>query len=508
MPERVAAIDVGSNAIRFFAAEPDDREGLRVLGETRVAVRLGHGVFSSGQIDAAAAAEASAGLAAAARQMSELSIARYRAVATSAVRESRNRRAFVRQVRAASGLRLEVISGSEEIRLVHAAVRRRVPLGKDTWFLVELGGGSVEIALADDSRVSWSETHAMGAVRLKQMFVRGNSEPREFSRLIQEYAATIRLPAKIAERGVKGLLATGGNIESIARICQKNGGQPEGPRTLPVDAVREVIVKLSRMSVAARQKEYDLRADRADVLVPAAIVYAHIAERLGVTEIIIPGGGVREGIVYDLLAKQGVRHESDASVIENALLLGRKFLFDEKHALQVARLAGSLFDQLAPLHGMGSRERRLLVTAALLHDIGGVVSLKSHHKHALYLIARSELPGFSARDMLLAGTIARYHRKAPPSAVHREFTLLSLADRRRVRALAGLLRVADSLDKEHRQKIQGISVNRTETGVRIHAEGADDILLEQWALKKKDDLFREIFGLEVSLVSGEAADDG
>jgi exopolyphosphatase/guanosine-5'-triphosphate,3'-diphosphate pyrophosphatase len=500
MPERVAAIDVGSNAIRFMAAESDGKGGMRVVEESRLAVRLGHGVFSTGMVAPDAAAEAVDGLAASARRMKALSIDRYRAVATSAVRDSRNRRAFLRQVRERTGIPLESISGSEEMRLVHASVRRRMPLGKDTWFLVELGGGSVEVALADDSRVSWSETHAMGAVRLMEMFVRGSSEPKEFSRLVQEYAATIRLPSRIVERGVKGLLATGGNIESIARICQKNGSQPVGPRTLSVVEMREVIVKLSRLPVAERQKAYDLRADRADVIVPAAIVYAHIAERLGAAELILPGGGVREGIVYDLLMKRGPREGSDPSVIDNALLLGRKFLFDEKHALQVARLAGSLYDQLAPLHGMGSRERRLLVTAALLHDVGGVVSLRSHHKHALYLIARSELPGFSSRDMLLVGTIARYHRKAPPTPLHHEFAQLSLADRHRVRVLAGLLRVADSLDKEHRQKIQGIEVVRTEVGVQLRASGADDVLLEQWALKKKDDLFREIFGLEVSLV--------
>ena len=233
MPERVAAIDVGSNAIRFFAAEPDGRDGIHVLAETRLGVRLGHGVFSSGQIEQAAAAEAVAGLVQAARQMADLSIGRYRAVATSAVRDSQNRRGFVRQVRDASGLHLEVISGSEEIRLVHAAVKRRMDLGKDTWFLVELGGGSVEIALADEARVSWSETHAMGAVRLMEMFVRGNSEPKEFSRLIQEYAATIRLPARIAERGVKGFVATGGNIESIARICHEPGRAVGRPADAP-----------------------------------------------------------------------------------------------------------------------------------------------------------------------------------------------------------------------------------------------------------------------------------
>jgi exopolyphosphatase/guanosine-5'-triphosphate,3'-diphosphate pyrophosphatase len=125
--------------------------------------------------------------------------------------------------------------------------------------------------------------------------------------------------------------------------------------------------------------------------------------------------------------------------------------------------------------------------------------LKSHHKHALYLIARSELPGFTAREMYVVGCIARYHRKAPPSPLHHEFAQLSLADRNRVRLLAGLLRVADALDKEHRQKIQAITVVRRGTGIQIRANGADEVLLEQWALRKKDDLFREVFGLDVTL---------
>ena len=161
--------------------------------------------------------------------------------------------------------------------------------------------------------------------------------------------------------------------------------------------------------------------------------------------------------------------------------------------------AASLYDQLATVHGRGLRERRLLVAAALLHDVGGVVSLKSHHKHALYLITRSDLPGFTAREMFVVGCTARYHRRGPPTTDHREFAQLSLADRHRVLLLAGILRVADALDKEHRQKIHDIHVALKGTNMEIRARGADDILLEQWALKKKDDLLRETFGVTVTL---------
>ena len=365
--------------------------------------------------------------------------------------------------------------------------------------MVELGGGSVEIALADESRVTWNETHAMGAVRLMEMFVKGNSEPREFSSLVQEYVATLRLPGRAAERGLKGLIATGGNIESIARICRGGRGSA-GPLALPVAEVRDLVRAMAAMSVEERQKKYDLRPDRADVIVPAGIVYTYLAEKLGATEMAVPGGGVREGIIAALLEASGPPAQAaEAGLVDDAVALGRKFHFDEAHALHVERMALSLFDQLADLHGLGPRERRMIAAAALLHDVGGFVSLKSHHKHALYIISRSELPGFNRREMFLVGCVARYHRKGPPTSEHREFAQLSLTDRHRVRVLAAMLRVADALDKEHRQKISAIAVARAPGEVRIRASGADDLLLEQWALRKKDDLFRETFSLGVSL---------
>jgi exopolyphosphatase/guanosine-5'-triphosphate,3'-diphosphate pyrophosphatase len=497
---RVAAIDVGTNAIRFLAVESDGGEGFHVLAETRLPIRLGHGVFGNGRIDAGAATEAVEGLATVNRQIRELSIGRYRAVATSAVRESPDRRGFVRRVREEAGIRLEVIAGAEEIRLVHTAVRRRITLGVDPWLLIELGGGSVEIALVDASRILWSETHAMGAVRLVELFARGGEDPGRFSRLVEEYASTIRLPDRIIGRPVDGLIATGGNSEAIARIC-RSGSESAGTQSVSLSEVRKLIGELAAMSVQDRQRSYGLRADRADVILPAAIVYAVLLERVGAREMLVPGGGVKEGIVVELLQGRRERLETRQKGIEDdALALGRKFLFDENHGQQVARLASALFDQLKPIHGMGEKERRILRTAALLHDVGGFVSYKGHHKHSMYLIARAELPGFTPREMHLMGAIARYHRKAAPSTLHPEFSQLPAADRERVRRCAALLRVADALDKEHRQKIQDVNVSVKGRIVQIRVEGANDLLLEQWALKKKDDLFRDVFSFQITLL--------
>ena len=179
-----------------------------------------------------------------------------------------------------------------------------------------------------------------------------------------------------------------------------------------VEEMRELTETLSKMTVDERQKRFDLHSDRSDVIVPAAIVYGHLAERFGVTELVVPGGGVREGIVLELLEEKGLRRaETEIALVDDAMAFGRKFRLDEKHAVHVAKLASSLFDQLAEMHGMGSEERRLLIAAALLHDVGSVVSLKSHHKHAMYLIVRSDSPasagGTSLSRVVSRGIIAR-----------------------------------------------------------------------------------------------------
>jgi exopolyphosphatase/guanosine-5'-triphosphate,3'-diphosphate pyrophosphatase len=504
---RIASIDVGTNAIRFFAVELEGDSVTRVLSEERFPVRFGHGVFSAGRISTDASAQALEGLERAAVQMKELGIQKYRAVATSAVRESPNRRELVRAVKRRTGISLEVISGSEEIRLVHVAVTRRLLLGADQWILVELGGGSVEVALATSARVFWSETHAMGAVRLLELFAPGGKETPDFLELLSEYAATIRLSSRVREAKTSGFIGTGGNIEVLARIA--NGVAEEGDvRKLPVKGLRAAMEKLSRMTMEERMSAYDLRPDRADVIVPAGVVYSELAELLGVSEILVPGGGIREGIIFDLADKFSVRRPaSDESTIEDAVALGRKYSFDEAHSVHVARLAGQLFDQLSAVHGLGSRDKRLLMAAAVLHDIGDFVSLKGHHKHSLYLISRAEISGFSQSEMFLIANIARYHRKSAPSVRHDEFALLSSADRERVRRLAAILRIADALDKEHREKIQQIEVRRKEGLIEIAAGRIGDLLLERWALEKKADMFRRVFGARVVLVPREGGPD-
>jgi exopolyphosphatase/guanosine-5'-triphosphate,3'-diphosphate pyrophosphatase len=500
-PIRLAAADIGSNAIRFIAVEFTTENTSTVLDQIRVPVRLGHDVFLTGKLTQEAIDAATSALEQFGKRASELGVDSYRAVATSAVRESRNGSQLVEQVRSRTGVTIEPITGVEEARLVHLAVRSRVRLGKQKWLIADLGGGSVEVSVVDQDGVHRSESHEMGSVRLLEELGVAGEEPGRFRKRLEEYTATLR-GSPILKANVAGFIATGGNIESLARLTGAAVDR-NGVSVVPLNDLRAAIERLARLSYKDRIRELGLREDRADVILPGAMVYERIAVLAGVDAITVPNVGVKDGVVLDLLEQRawsGRRQDThERATLNAALALGRRFHFDEAHGRHVAGIAASLFEQLRSLHGLGRDDRKLLQTAALLHDVGTFIGLKRHHKHSLYIISQSELAGLTQNETLMVANIARYHRKNVPSSHHISFTELSDADRERVVKLSALLRLADALDREHLQRVESVSVELTEKSVELAVRGSGDLLLERWALQKKAQLFEKKFGRSIRL---------
>jgi exopolyphosphatase/guanosine-5'-triphosphate,3'-diphosphate pyrophosphatase len=500
-PLRVAAIDVGSNAIRFLAAEFTDRDRFSQIDYVRAPVRMGHDAFRTGRLTDESMEAGIEALAGFRRRMDALEVAHYRAVATSAVRDSRNGSEFVQRVAKECDLRLEPITGAEEARLVWLAARSRVELDEGEWILVDLGGGSVEISRIDDRRVHWSESQPLGTVRLlEEVEELGGDSPERIRRMLEDHTAMLKISAVARGLEVAGMIATGGNIEELAELAEVEA-DARGVRTLPVKRLHRTLEELARLSPRERIERFGLREDRADVIVPAAMVYERIALMVGSEEIVVPDVGVKEGLLLDVvddLTEHGAHERNlEHEVQEGALATGRRFGFDETHARQVAGLAISLFDQLQEEHELGEAERRVLLAGALLHDVGQFISYRRHHRHSHYLISNSELPGFTPGQIELVALVARYHRRAEPKDAHPEYAALPRDDQSRVRRLAALLRVADALDREHEQKVSAVEARVADGEVELEIRGSGDLLLEQWALQKKSRMFEQEFDLAV-----------
>ena len=503
---RFAAIDVGSNAMRLRVVEADSVSQIRELHAERASVRLGRDVFLQGRLQSGAVSSACETL----RHFREIldlhKVDRYRAVATSAVREAENGSLLVERARREAGIELEVIEGIEEARLVRVAIVGRLGLRDQRALLLDLGGGSLEISLIDRGNLRASKSLPIGTVRLLEMFhARSADGEAEMAREYVERQLR-EIAAEIPRGSFDVSIGTGGNFDTLAQLCPPSDVPvTEAARAMPsldVESVRALLPRLSALSPEERRSTYGLRPDRADVIVPASEIVVGVADAFGVTRIVAPGIGLREGVLEELIEKHfdvwDYGGEASAS-LEAALRLGRRYAFDEAHGMLVARLSADLFDQLLPLHRLGERDRLLMRTAGLLHDVGDFIRYEGHHRHSQYILQNSDIVGLTPTERSIVANVARYHRKAHPDTAHPSFRDLERDDRSRVRILSAILRIADALDREHAGKVTAVRAVPEKGRMKLHLTGAPERQLEEWTVGRKSALFEEVFDLAVEI---------
>ncbi|MBN1942388.1 MAG: HD domain-containing protein, partial [Phycisphaerae bacterium] len=237
----------------------------------------------------------------------------------------------------------------------------------------------------------------------------------------------------------------------------------------------------------------------AETVVPALLVYQAVLHATAARKLIVPDVSMRDGLVLDLARGAGGQADAEeaAGSVQSALTTMEKYHSDMEHARHVARLSLMLFDALQNEHRLPPRCRLLLHVAALLHEIGGFVNGRSHHKHSYYLIANTEIFGLRADEREMVANVARYHRRATPKASHLPYVALPRERRVIVSKLAAILRVADALERGHAQQVRDVNVEHGEEEIVLHVSGVTDLALERRALEMKADLFEDVFGLRI-----------
>jgi exopolyphosphatase/guanosine-5'-triphosphate,3'-diphosphate pyrophosphatase len=288
-----------------------------------------------------------------------------------------------------------------------------------------------------------------------------------------------------------------GNVGEVVHLRHTGRPLPQhNLATIPLKDIRNLETELARSSVKARLAIPGLDPKRVDTLLPTAVVLRCLAELSGLNEITLCDKAIREGVIYDFIARhrEGLKAEHDFPDVRrrNVIGLARRCQAPEGHSLHVANLALSLFDQTKKEHRLGQQERTWLEYAAILHDIGYLINLRQHHKHAYYLIKHSDLGGLTAEEIDVVANVARYHRRALPALKHDELNSLPPRLQRVVRILASLLRIADGLDRTHFSLVQAISVKfGKQMTIEVHLTG--DAEMELWAAKSRVDLFEQVF---------------
>ncbi|MCZ6680179.1 MAG: HD domain-containing protein, partial [Candidatus Poribacteria bacterium] len=434
-----------------------------------------------------------------------------------ATREAINGDELVQRVYNSTGVQLDRISGGEEARLVQLAVSRKIDLRDKIALVIDIGGGSVEFDIIDHGSIVYSNSLRLGTVRLHETFLRTEVVSDLQILLLKAYMGQLleSTVEAINEYEIDLVLGTGGNVEELGRqigVGAEREGFPTDVRFIPLRDFQSFVKAISKLSVKERMDRYDMQRDRADVILPASLVLSEVVSNvLGVRGLYATNVGLKDGVLVEMVDR--FRHSWDVTleeteIIKAATALGHKYHFHLGHARQVRYLAELLYDQLQPLHRLQPESRLLLRVAATLHEIGGHVNPSAHHKHSYYLIRNSEIVGLTENQPELIANIARYHRKAFPDAQkHDHFQALSQPERNQVTKLAGILRIADALDHQHKSVIEDLKVKVLDHAVEIDVRSLDDCLLERWHLQEKGKLFVYAFERSIRLlVNGQAGD--
>jgi exopolyphosphatase/guanosine-5'-triphosphate,3'-diphosphate pyrophosphatase len=519
---RLAVLDVGSNTVHLVVVDGHADGTFAVVGRERDTLRLAEAAFPSMSLPPEAVGRLVASVTRMRAVADRLGAGALVGFATSAIREARNGLDVLGRVREATGVTIAVLPGVEEARLTYLAARRWTTFSARRLLVVDIGGGSLEVAAGEGERPELARSFPLGATRLTRRFVRSDPvRPEELVALrVHALALLGPLAERLRERPWDVVCGTSKTFRNLGEVAGALPGAPTPPHafgfagadghTAPIltrEALNVVAGYLAGTSAKERGRLSGLDPLRAGTVVAGSQVAALVMQAFGLRELVLAPWALREGVILETMAEVGHAAEAapDAAAPRRRSVLdfARRHAWDEPHCSQVTALALSLFDQTTALHGLGPAERELLEAAGLLHDVGYAVAQSSHHKHSLYLIRNADLDGWSARELLLVANVARYHRKALPSARHDDYMALDDADRVVVRRLAALLRVADGLDADHFQVVEEVRVVEEGEALRLELRARDVPDLDVWAAEQNADLFQEELGRRLRPVATE-----
>jgi exopolyphosphatase / guanosine-5'-triphosphate,3'-diphosphate pyrophosphatase len=517
---KLAAIDIGSNSIKLVVVDAASSDSFAVLARDKETVRLGHETLRQGFLSPAATERAAECV----KRFRSIAEARgaglMLAVATASVRAASNAQEFIDEVERRTGVRVEVLSGIEEARLIGLAAARGCCEAGASLVNIDIGGGSTEISLVRGGVPVAFQSVRLGAVGLTERFIASDPpKPKELRALRGEVYGALERPARELRDAVwERVTGTSGTIIAIGEALRaqeskqkSQGAQPAGAE-IALTRLERFNERMAGMTQAERRAAHGFSAQRAEIVVAGGQILEAVMRSLSINYLRTCDWALREGAIIDFLRE--VEAESKPPLPDDAdprlrgvHAVGRRFGYEEAHARQVARFAETIFDAVAQSAGLTRHQRTLLSAAALLHDVGYHIAHEGHHKHALYLIKNSELTGFSEGERDVIANVARYHRGSTPKEKHNEFWRLNPADRETVRSLAAILRVADALDRSHEGRVRGLRCARAGETLRLTLSCEGDCDREAAAAESKGEMFKEVFGCELVVGSNGIASD-
>ena len=507
---RIAAIDVGSNSIHMIVAEARADGHFIVLDRAKEMVLLGRRSLTTGRLTKPAMDQGIRALQTFTSIARRHGVTRFRAVATSAVREAKNGGEFIQRIYDELGLRVRVIPGREEARLIYLGVSQVVDLRRGASLLLDIGGGSVEIVLVEHGKAVELHSVKLGVSRLTEEFL--HTDPprsRELAKLAAHVEEELSVPLKTAaKRKIARVVGTSGTLLSLVSMAAHRLGVHPGREAhgleVPAAAVSQLRRQLVRADIAARLEMRGMDPKRADLIVAGAVVADHVLRTVKAKRIQACTWALREGLLLEYVRRHARGIEESARIADvrrrSVVRLLRRFGSPPGHSEQVAKISLRLFDQLRGRLGLRAEAREWLEHAALLHDVGHLIDHEDHHRHSYYLIVNSELFGFRREEVEAIGQIAlHHHRKGMPKPDDAGGEALPAEVWRQVRAASAILRLAEGLDRSHYAAVRDARVVGRGGRLAIELATQNDAALELWEARRRTELLAKLLGVEVTV---------
>jgi exopolyphosphatase/guanosine-5'-triphosphate,3'-diphosphate pyrophosphatase len=516
--QRVAIIDLGTNSFHLLIVEVSERDDFAIRGRFKEMVKLGEGGINSDHIAAEAYERGIRTLVNFRNLIDSSGASHVFAFATSAIRSASNGKDFIEEAYEKSKIRIKTINGNEEAALIYEGVRNGIQLPYDEpVLLMDIGGGSVEFIVAFEGQTQLLRSLNIGAARLLERIQPSDPISKKEIKSLEKFLHQEMggLIEELREFDLKILIGSSGTFESLATLVAYDREDLLSAENLNgyrfqrshFEKVFQRIIKSRR---SERMKMEGIETLRVDMIVVGVILMEYVLQNLEMKEVMVSNFALKEGILYKFIRERRMRKAKfmgptdrslRAKAVEN---LAQKYQYNPPHSLKVSEIATHLFDDLSSLHQMGAAERELLQYAAILHDIGRFVHPSSHHKHGQYIIVNSNLSGFSTNELVLLANVVRYHRKSIPKRDHYHFNILPPEEQQAVRVLAGILRIADNLDRGHRNLVTEVHVHLRSEKIVLEVSAQDEVDMEITHATEYKELLEEALGHRIRIRQKEA----
>lgn len=502
---RIAVIDIGTNSIHMMMVDIQPSYTFEVIGREKEMTRLGDGTLSSGYLSQEVMDRGLAAIKKFFHLAQSKGIQKIFAVATSAVREAENGGDFVQKIFKETSIKVRVITGEEEGRLIYLGVKHSLDLNEGHTLIVDIGGGSVEIMVVTPQEILFLKSLKLGVARLQDLFLKKNNF-KELKRLENYVAKQIKsISSEIEEIGFEHAIGTSGTLNTLTTMAfwnsNKNAPVQSVNPVLRWEEMKELYKVIASVTPEERLKMKGLDPKRVDLILSGSAVAFILMKSLKVKSFEICDKAIRDGMVYDYINHNRRKIKTEGEIPDlrrrNVMRLALKCNFDKQHGEHVAELALQIFDQTRDLHGYGHGERELLEYASILHDIGYHIGYDKHHRHAYYLIKNVSMNGFTQEEIAVLANVARYHRRSSPKKSHREFSALPRLTRRKVKWLAAIVRIADAMDRSHFAVIDELKLKKEKKKLVIGIRAHSDPEYEIWDAKRKCDLLAQLTHREI-----------